>query len=114
MSLYVNLTWSVDEVTVAQPSDFHPLQKEHGGSDVRLSNVRAYLSRKLSVLGVQTKTLAYRKKRSFLDRTAAGNMQLEIYITTYFYCQLVELLTCWTCQLFATRGLACADWLNDD
>ena len=63
LSLYVNLTWPVDEVTVTQSCNLHPLQKEHGGSGVRLCNVRAYLDRKLSVLRIQTETLAYRKER---------------------------------------------------
>lgn len=80
LSLYVNLTWPVDEVTVAQSSDLHPLQEEHGRSDVRFHNMWTYLDRKLSVLGIQTKTLAYRTERSVLDRTAAGNWQWEIYI----------------------------------
>ncbi len=106
LSLYVNLTWPVDEVTVAQSSDLHPLQEEHSGRDVRLHNMWTYLDRKLSVLGVQTKTLAYRTERFVLNRTAAGNWQRDIYIQS--------VLTCWTCQLFATLGLTRADWLNDD
>lgn len=83
LSLYVNLTWPVDEVTVGQSSDLHPLQEEHGGSDVRLHNMWTYLDRKLSVLGVQTKTLAYRAERCVSDRTAAGNWQPEIDIQVF-------------------------------
>lgn len=55
--LRVSLTWPIDEITVPQPSDFHPLQKKHRGSDVRLQDVRHILNRKRHVLQVQTETL---------------------------------------------------------
>lgn len=56
---YMNPTWSVNEVAVTHPGDLHPLEEEHGGGDVRLHNLGASLSRKLSILWVQTKTLPY-------------------------------------------------------
>lgn len=57
-----NLTWPVDEVTVAQSGDFHSLQKQHSGRDVRFHNMRLCLRRKLSLLWVQTETLAWGRK----------------------------------------------------
>lgn len=56
--LVLNLTRPVDEVTVAQAGDLHPLQEEHRGRDVRLHNMWPSLRRKPSVLWVQTKALA--------------------------------------------------------
>lgn len=32
--LRVCLTWPINEITVTQPSDFHPLKEKHCGSDV--------------------------------------------------------------------------------
>lgn len=42
--LRVCLTWSINEITVTQPSNFHPLKEKHSGSDVRLQDVRHILS----------------------------------------------------------------------
>lgn len=55
--LRVCLTWPIDEITVTQPSNFHPLEKKHSGSDVRLKDVRHILNWRGCILQVQTETL---------------------------------------------------------
>lgn len=51
-------TWPVRKVAAAEAGDLHPLEEEHGGSDVRVHDMRPRLGRKWSVLRVQTETLA--------------------------------------------------------
>lgn len=100
-------TWPVREVAAAEAGDLHPLEEEHGGSDVRVHDMRPRLGRKWSVLRVQTETLACVSEKKERVYTKQKHTQRD---TRSF----IRWLTCCSRQLSAAPGLAFADWLDGD